>query len=79
MRTFIKSCLLVMASGLAIVFSCTVMAESPVGEKDKVANELKKCKEECKSLTDGGSYEGCMIKCNETHKSKTVVISPVKK
>jgi len=77
MRTFIKSCFSVMAASLLVVSMHANAAESSK-DKDKKVDPVKKCQLECKSSKDNEAYEGCMLKCKETHKDTNPVV-PQKK
>lgn len=74
MHTFIKSCFTVAMAGVLLTFANLGMAMMLSKDKDKVDEVVKRCEMECKSNKDHKSYEGCMTKCYETHRSKNPTI-----
>jgi len=78
MRTFIKSCFSVMAASLLAVSMHANAAESSRNMDKNKTDPVKKCQLECKSNKDNTTYEGCMLKCKETHKGINPVV-PQKK
>jgi len=69
MRTFLKSCFLVIAAGFLLISMQAGAADSSK-EKRKPNEPLKQCRLDCKSNKDTLAYEACMIKCEETYSSK---------
>ena len=74
MFTSIKSCFLAVSVGLLLASVNAGAAESPKN-KSRVDDPLTQCYTGCKVHKDNAAYEGCMLKCQDTHK-KTPPVSP---
>ena len=78
MRTFLKFCFSVMAASLLVVSMHANAAETSSNKEKNKNDPVRKCQLECKSNKDNAAYEGCMLKCKETHKDTNPVV-PKKK
>lgn len=79
MRTFIKSCLSVMAAGLLVV-SMHADADKTAISKEQLKNDpVIKCQLECNGNKDNAAYEACMLKCKETYKNTNPIVPQQKK
>ena len=67
-----------MAASLLAVSMHANAAESSRNMDKNKTDPVKKCQLECKSNKDNTTYEGCMLKCKETHKGINPVV-PQKK
>jgi hypothetical protein len=74
MFTSLRSCFLAASVGLLFVSLNAGAAESPKN-KSRAEDPVKQCQAGCKVHNDNEAYEGCMLKCKETHKS-TAPVSP---
>lgn len=77
MVTSIRSCFLAASAGLLLASVNAGAAESS-GNKTGAVNPVQQCQAGCKTHKDNATYEGCMLKCKETHKS-TLPASPAPK
>lgn len=73
MRTMIKICFSMMASGFLLV---SVQAGAADSTKDKKISDdpVKKCQLECKSNKDNEFYESCMLDCKKQGGNKGPVM-----
>jgi hypothetical protein len=76
MLTSIRSCFLAVSVGLLLASVNAGAAESP---KNSADGPVQKCQAGCKIHKDNEAYEGCMLKCKETHKSALPVLPAPKK
>ena len=76
MRKFVLSSFSLIVAGLLLV-SIQVRAAGT----SKADDPVRICQEGCKVHKDNESYEACMLKCKDTHKSKAPAasITPAKK